>query len=259
MSDSYLTATATRSKDAQLGSRTPHRSSAREWASQCAVNGVMRPWVDLDGQAVANGRSCSMDVMLWTASLLLLHYLEHADVDWTGTRLLELSAGTGHLAVGMARLGADVTATECSPKHGARAFEVLELWTARLLSDSRHQPVAGTLRTKVLDWGAEDGLEEDAASNEHYDVILLSELVGLGEELQAELLKTFRRLLGPNTVAYSIAVDRGAFSLGFLWLLAWHPDEFLVEELQLSDRLGLDEDEVVFFHQITRVKPSGAE
>ena len=26
-----------------------------------------------------------------------------------------------------------------------------------------------------------------------------------------------------------------------------------------SDRLGLDEDEVVFFHQITRVKPSGAE
>ena len=70
------------------------------------MNGVMRPWVDLDGQAVANGRSCSMDVMLWTASLLLLHYLEHADVDWTGTRLLELSAGTGHLAVGMARLGA---------------------------------------------------------------------------------------------------------------------------------------------------------
>ena len=115
------------------------------------------------------------------------------------------------------------------------------LWTARLLSDS---PVAGTLRTKVLDWGAEDGLDEDAASNECYDVILLSELVGLGEELQAELLKTFRRLLGPNTVAYSIAVDRGAFSLGFLWLLAWHPDEFLVEELQLSDRLGLDEDEV---------------
>ena len=258
MSDSYLVATATRSKDTQLGSRTPLRSSAREWASECSVNGVMRPWVDLDGQAVANGRSCSMDVMLWTASLLLLHYLEHADVDWTGTRLLELSAGTGHLAVGMARLGADVTATECSPKHGARAFEVLELWTARLLSDSR-QPVAGTLRTKVLDWGAEDGLDEDAASNEGYDVILLSELVGLGEELQAELLKTFRRLLGPNTVAYSIAVDRGAFSLGFLWLLAWHPDEFLVEELQLSDRLGLDEDEVVFFHQITRVKPSGAE
>ena len=46
--------------------------------------------------------------------------------------------------------------------------------------------MAGTLRTKVrVDWGAEVGSDEDAASNESYDVILLSELVGLGEALQA--------------------------------------------------------------------------
>ena len=209
----------------------------------------MRAWVDLEGHACVDGHECGIDVILWTASLLLLHYLS-ALQDWSGVRLLELSAGAGHLAVGMARLGCHVTATECSPKHGLHAFEAMQRWSAYLLAQS--PPRTGSLSLEQLDWGAEDNLDESAASR--YDVILLSELVALGEELQAHLFETFQRLLGPSTVAYSIACERGEFSLGFLLLLA-SDDSILVEQIELPDRLGLHEDEIVYCHKITRRPP----
>ena len=48
----------------------------------------------------------------------------------------------------------------------------------------------------------------DAIYDYAADVILLSELVALGTELQRELLATLKRLLGPHTVAYSVFCDR---------------------------------------------------
>ena len=68
-------------------------------------------------------------------------------------------------------------------------------------------------------------------------------------------LAAFRRfVLGPRAVAYSVLCDHGAFALGFNWLLAWDPS-FVVEELPVADRLGLDEDETLYMYRITRPTP----
>ena len=49
--------------------------------------------------------------ILWKASLVLLHFLER-NVELRGKRVLEISAGEGHLACELQRYGAHVTATE---------------------------------------------------------------------------------------------------------------------------------------------------
>ena len=87
-----------------------------------------------------------------------------------------------------------------------------------------------------------------------HDVLILSELTALGEDLQAQLLKTVCRLLGPSTVAYSIFGDHGAFCQGFNWLLTWDPS-FEIEELEVLDRLGTHEDETLYMYKITRPNP----
>ena len=87
-----------------------------------------------------------------------------------------------------------------------------------------------------------------------HDVLILSELTALGEDLQAQLLKTVCRLLGPSTVAYSIFGDHGAFCQGFNWLLTWDPS-FEIEELEVRDRLGTHEDETLYMYKITRPTP----
>ena len=80
-------------------------SGVDDWANACLLpNGTMRCFYEISGE---------FDVVLWTASLILLRSLEvdgHRS-SWVGTRVLELGAGTGHLAVGLARLGAHVVAT----------------------------------------------------------------------------------------------------------------------------------------------------
>ncbi|KAL1524634.1 hypothetical protein AB1Y20_019521 [Prymnesium parvum] len=236
-------------------------SGAVSWASSCAVDGRMRSWVDLEGHPCVGGHRIGCDVMLWTASLVLLRFLEASALDWrTGReggplRVLELSAGAGHLAVGLARLGAHVTATECSETHDRTAWRALHAWIARLarLREGAAQPYAvgvrgGTLRTRMLDWGPGDGL--GGAARDEFDVVLLSELVALGEELQGLLVETLGRLLGPRTVAFAIFVDR-PFSLNFMWLLSWDAS-FIVERLEVKDRLGLCEDDEIYLYKITR-------
>ena len=157
-------------------------------------------------------------------------------------RIMDLSTGAGHLAVGLARLGACVTATECSEEHDAKAWRALTQWAPRLVragagaegQDETHQAVApwqagrsypvgsrgGSVELRLLNWGAEDGLGADAA--DEFDVLILSELVALGDELQEALLETLKRLLGPRTVAYAIFAER-PFSMGFLLLLGDEP------------------------------------
>ena len=195
---------------------SPHSASVERTrvGDQCAVNDVSK---DKTGKTLSNGGhngrpSCSMDVMLWTASLLL--YTISSTQMWTGraraARSSVLVRATSPSAwQGWVRTS---TATNALPS-GARAFEVLELWTAQLLEEISQWPEH--FRTKVLDKLTKMGSKRMRRATGHYDVILLSELVGLGEELRAELLQTFRRLLGPNTVASPLAVDHDAFPWGF--------------------------------------------
>ena len=186
-------------------------SGAQHWAAACAVNGSMRCWVELDGHASVGHHSFNskdtqavdeVDVVLWTASLVLLHHLEaHAAVDWRGLRVLDLSAGSGHLAVGLSRLGAHVTASACSPKHDRNAWRALNLWVPffiRERSDAEHPSgdaspfgsgeLGGAVSLRQINWGE----EEDGLAAADHDVLVLSELTALGEDLQAQLLKTVR-------------------------------------------------------------------
>lgn len=255
------------------------RSGARAWAAACSVGGSMRCWIDLDGHASVGHHSFNtegmkardrVEVMLWTASLVLLHQLERRVADWRGVRVLDVSAGTGHLAVGLARLGAHVTATACSPVHDLHAMRALELWVPFLLRERQDGAAAseappydagaasagGRVALRQLNWGDDgggDGLSDEEARRE-FDVVLLSELTCLGEELQPLLVKTLCRVLGPSTVAYSILGDHGAFSLGFNWLLSWDPS-FVIEQIPIDDRLGMHEDETLYMYRITRPTP----
>ena len=160
------------------GQATADLSGALAWASAVPQPaGRMRAWLDVEP---VDGRPESM---LWTASLVLLRHLEteHPAAYWRGKRVLELGAGMGHLAVGLARLGAQVTATEA----GYSGLGVLQAWSTHLLKERAGGGEAagdgalsagcdahgGTVSTRELWWGARDGLSE--SFEEGFDVIIL--------------------------------------------------------------------------------------
>ena len=106
-------------------------SGAVAWAAEFSVDGSMRSWIDLSGPC---------DGMLWTASLVLLRHLELTKPPgwWRGRRVLECRSGTGHLAVGLARLGAHVVATESAESHNgalASGYQTMTMWTTKLLAE----------------------------------------------------------------------------------------------------------------------------
>ena len=229
------------SSTSAAGQATADLSGALAWASAVPQPaGRMRAWLDVEP---VDGRPESM---LWTASLVLLRHLEteHPAAYWRGKRVLELGAGMGHLAVGLARLGAQVTATEA----GYSGLGVLQAWSTHLLKERAGGGEAagdgalsagcdahgGTVSTQELWWGARDGLSE--SFEEGFDVIILddltlsltlttgpnpdpdldpnpnqviilSELV-YDEDLHEELLQTLGRALRPGAVAYSGFCDR---------------------------------------------------
>ena len=211
-SSSSIPADATSTVAAAATTTPADVSGAQQWAAACTVNGSMRCWVELDGHASVGHHSFNsketqavdeVDVVLWTASLVLLHHLEaHAAVDWRGLRVLDLSSGSGHLAVGLSRLGAHVTASACSPKHDRNAWRALNLWLPFLIRERPGGPcpsadasppygsgeLGGTVALREINWGEE---EESLAAADH-DVLILSELTALGEDLQTQLLKTAR-------------------------------------------------------------------
>lgn len=236
-------------------------SGAVSWADQCRKKGKMRAWVDMpDGG------------MLWTASLILLRYLEvDAGVDWTGKRVLEIGSGCGHLATGLARLGAHVTATESAEqKVSGNGFGHMQASVQRLLAErpDSSEPAGqngaltagtgpdgvsrgGTVRFRKLHWGLDDIPPADWSG---FDVVILSELYFF-TELHEALLGVLRHVLHPGMVAYSIFVDR-PFSLGFLALLDDDQSfELEVAEFKEDFEHDCNEDDTenpIYFHTITR-------
>lgn len=185
-------------------------SGALSWLSEVPRNseGRMEHTWDIEGKG-----SCGF--LLWTTSLVLLRELEvrHAtDGFWRGKKVLELGAGMGHMAVGLARMGAHVTATE------GQVSGKLTAWTTKLLKErdggglpvpsmadglprlSAGGDLGGTLATTALWWGAEtDGLSDDFS--EQFDVVILAELA-YDDDCHAALVETLGRALRPGAVAY---------------------------------------------------------
>ena len=247
-------------------------SNAVAWATECTVNGVMRSWIDLDGEL------SGCDGMLWTASLVLLRHLEvtHPPGWWRGKRVLECGSGTGHLAVGLARLGATVVATESAESHNgalSSGFVTMTSWIQLLLRDrpgggipiGDHQgeqdpaqpggPAlsagddahGGSVQFRKLHWGLDD---VPPNSWEGFDVLILAELY-FDPDLHEPLLETLTRILHPGMTCYSCFVDR-PFSLGFLIML---DDEgsFDVEQIEPKETFAMIEDDIIHTHIIRRL------
>jgi predicted nicotinamide N-methyase len=233
-------------------------SGALGWIKQCTrADGAMRAWVELD--------ELTNQPMIWTVSLLLLHHLETESVPgaWRGRHILELGSGAGHLAVGMARLGAHVVATESGrfPTYAAMQDSIryllkqhdgggTEEGEPRLVGES--VPLAaggrsnGTVAFRELHWGIDD---IPPAVWSGFDTLLLSEIV-YDPDLHEALLGALRHILQPGMVAYSIFADR-PFSLNFMALL-YDDGSFEVEEIKLKDLFGMEDDVDVYTHTITR-------
>ena len=271
MADGHETASASAPPAAQTSApcEDADASGALAWAAAVprGPNGRMRAWLDVDA---TEGRP---ETMLWPASLVLLRHLETQLPEgyWRGKRVLELGAGMGHLAVGLARLGAHVTATEA----GYGGVGTLDAWSRHLLQqrDGGGEPVAddgrrsaghsahgGTVATRELWWGDGDGLSRSFA--EGFEVVVMSELV-YDEDLHDPLLLTLHRALAPGCEAWSVFCDR-PFSFNFFAKLADAPEElgvagYEVEEVEPKQLLGLDtEHEALFMHRITRHRDAGA-
>ena len=170
--------------------------------------------------------------------------------------MLELGAGTGHLAVALARLGAQVTVTE-GPGNSMAA---LRSWSAQLLREvpggglpldadssllGTGNALGGSLEIRELWWGGEFTLDADGA----FDVVIMSELT-YDVDCHEPLLQTLQRALKPGKLAWQIFVDR-PFSMGFLMLLddAGERNEFA--------RVSVNEGGVMMVVQhLTRVRPS---
>lgn len=181
---------------------------------------------------------------------------------WRGRRVLELGSGTGHLAVGLARLGAHVVATESAESHNgaiSSSFLTMQAWTTHLLGlrpGGGGEPTAdgsyssgsegGTVTFRKLHWGLDD-LEPNAFDG--FDVMILSELY-FDPDLHEALLESLGRLLKPGMTAYSIFVDR-PFSCGFLLMLD-DDGTFDVKEIDVKEAFGMSDDEIIYMHEITR-------
>ena len=152
--------------------------------------------------------------ILWKASLVLLHFLER-NVELRGKRVLEISAGEGHLACELQRYGAHVTATEHAGFTAKEVGSDYQRLKASVDARASEQGNGGSIRVVPLTWG-EDAWEKSplAAEEADYDLIVMSELV-FEPDLHEQLLWTMRRLCTAKTRVYHIFLDR-PFSFMFL-------------------------------------------
>lgn len=187
--------------------------------------------------------------MLWTACLILLRHLETASPRgwWQGKRVLELGSGSGHLAVGLSKLGASVVATESSIAQAGAGYTAMVAWTTYLqqqrASDAGFD--GGSVEFRGLHWAT----DVDPSLWQGFDVVVLSELY-YDPEMHEVLLHTLRSVLTPGAVAYSIFCDR-PFSMEFLMRLD-DDGSFEVEPIEPAEVFSLHEDEELLTHKITR-------
>jgi len=184
---------------------------------------------------------------IWHASLVLLHYLQKPKQAQAlkGARVLELGSGLGHCGHGLARLGAHITCTE-----QAKCVPTLESTLKKL--DREQGPATengGSLRVVELSWGEEGWASSALATEEQpFDFIISAELVFL-EELHELLLWTFLKAMGPETVVYSVFVNR---PFSWMFFAKLHDlDKFEVEQLEEErdfDACGLEE---CHMHRVT--------
>jgi len=169
---------------------------------------------------------------------------------WKGKRVLELGAGSGHLAVGLANLGAAVVATESAESElPTSGFDQMVAWTTHLQGT---RAAEGGVKFRSLHWSA----EVDPAAWRGFDVVILSELY-YDPDLHEVLLQTLRSVLHPGMRAFSVFCDR-PFSLGFLAMLD-DDGTFGSTPLEPDELFSLHEDEILYMHEITRLPEAEAE
>lgn len=203
-SEASVAATATASATAALA-----HSTAQAAAANAKVRLTAELSVAQSGQRIAGcDESCGW---IWESSRALETALLEAVAastrsDWEQLRCLELGSGTGWLALRLAQLGADVTATD---RAGATA-----LLQRNVMRNQETFRAAGAdetaLRVECLDltWedtdvdagdsdgdGNGDGVAADAAA---WDWIVGSDLLYVHES-HLPLLRTVRRHAGPRT------------------------------------------------------------
>ena len=250
-------------------------SGAIAWARECNYNGEMRSWIELDPAKYG------CEGILWTASLILLRHLEVTQPAgwWRGRRVLEFGSGTGHMAVGLARLGAHVVATESAESHNgslSSCYVNMVRFTTQLLQSrpgggQRLDPQpfgadigalttgaaassangGGSVGFRKLHWGLDD---IEPHSWDGFEVVILSELY-FEPSLHEALYESLCRILQPGMVAYSIFVDR-PFSLAFLVMLD-DDGSFETQEISPKEGFGMAEDDIVYAHVITRKPKQG--
>ncbi|KAK9830124.1 hypothetical protein WJX72_009898 [[Myrmecia] bisecta] len=118
---------------------------------------------------------------VWDSSIVMAKYFERWAGEFRGKRCLDLSAGCGLVGIVLARLGADVTATDLGPN--------LTLLAANFAANA-----AGTShRVAELRWG-----EHVASVQPPYDVVVACDVMYI-EEAAAPLLATLRALSDGST------------------------------------------------------------
>lgn len=205
------------------------------------------------------GTSCrdyieiSEDVYIWTASLVLLNHLRSdPQVSIRGKRVLELGSGLGHLAVGLASLGAHVTATELSGPVLHRLEESVQAQVD--LSTARSgEALLGSIECLPCSWGREGYNDSPLSSldRQPFDIIIMAESI-YKESLYEPLLETLTLVTATRGGTWKGSVWAAMVPRPFAYLFFAHLHDlqlFDVTEVTPMSLLGVEE---VVMHQITR-------
>ena len=180
--------------------------------------------------------------LLWSSSVVLAQQWWRGGgslPEVAGRRVLELGAGLGLNAVGLAAKGALVVATEVEP-----ALSALRRSVARNRACWAKAGGSAAVEVRKLRWGETEGLTEPF--DEAFDVVVGTDLL-YSRELRAPLLRTLHRVVGPRTTVVLALEARGdelaflsqaASQLGMAARCAYGPDERGVEIHVLGPQLG---------------------
>ncbi len=184
-------------------------------------------------------------VLLWSSGALMERHFCTPTVfarhGLAKRRVLELGSGSGLLAMHLARLGAEVTATDIEPD------------LALLVRQLRGAGMEGRVRALELLWGEEGWRRSELArpeQEEAFDFVFAADLIAI-EEAHEDLLWTLRRVIGPQCTCFFGFKNREDFSLSFMALLH-DTGDFEVEEEPDVDRANVEDGEEVLIYKITR-------